>query len=212
MRDELLKNLDWYRVNWNNTCFFDQESGEEDLKAAAAEAVPKQSSYGMASFTGPIHLFAMANILQRPIVLFGDPSEGCFTTYAGVYLPLRVGPAAPPRPPVFVAWANGAKNHFCAISPTNETGSLAEPVVVDRMALPLTTEGTVMVYGVDGEMNNLTEAACEPFLVGGQWVINGEQWTGANAMIEQIEAHWREANKGKMLEDEVGTMGDVGLV
>ena len=140
VRDEILNNMDWYRAHWNNTYFMDEETGNEDLTSAAQESVPPENpdlgNFGMAVYTGPVHLFAMANVVQRPIVLFGDSSRPAEQSMSGVYLPLRTGARNPPLSPLFVAWANSSMNHFCAIAPTCEGGVLEEPIVVDRAALP----------------------------------------------------------------------------
>jgi len=92
MQTELRDNMGWYKDHVYP--FFDDEMAKEVFTQAADQAVPKEDStdgnWQMAEFLGTVHMHAIANILQRPVVLLSEKSTW-ERALAGVYLPARNG-------------------------------------------------------------------------------------------------------------------------
>eukprot|EP00047_Mylnosiga_fluctuans_P022741 m.125152 g.125152 ORF g.125152 m.125152 type:complete len:1517 (-) comp9369_c0_seq1:56-4606(-) len=60
------------------------------------------------------HVFALAHVLRRPIIVYDDD---LLSARSAVFLPLLCDPATTVRSPLAVGWASAARDHFVSISP-----------------------------------------------------------------------------------------------
>ena len=101
--------------------FYEEEEWEKIIAEAAPDYQPRVGEvHGLRN----IHVFGLANVLRRPILLldslFGIQSSG---DYSGLFLPAMHPPtecSSPdsnmgelrPHSPIVVAWSNSGRNHF----------------------------------------------------------------------------------------------------
>jgi hypothetical protein len=95
---------------------------------------------------GAEHVFAFANMLRRPIVLF-DGNARHKENY--IFLPLLPNAKANLRTKyaLGVAWYSGEHCHYVPVVPDTST---AMPVEITMAHLPVTNEGLPLVYGLVG--------------------------------------------------------------
>lgn len=86
----------------------------------------------------PVHVFGLANVLHRPVVLVDSLERmvGATGEFAAVFLPVLRPPAAcagadgTPHAPLFVAWSNAANTHYvplCPVLPAAAASAAAAP-------------------------------------------------------------------------------------
>ena len=156
----------------------------------------------------PLHVFALANVLRRPIVLFSAPAEWGMSN-AGVYLPGRVGPTrgldGDLLPPIFIAWSSAQLGHFVSLIPRYDIREVnraleAPRLQIDPNALPR-DNGELLVFGP------YDEAACGAYLQGGQWMSKGTAMPGGDRALgtelQRLKALWQTQNPSKSFEDEL---------
>lgn len=116
MRDHLVSNLDRYQASLQD--FVSGIEWEEVVAEADAEYRP---AYGEAHGLGNIHIFALANVLRRPIILL-DGTEGMQSSgdYSATFLPCLYKPeecqgkkeGGELNSPIVIAWSSHGRNHF----------------------------------------------------------------------------------------------------
>lgn len=130
LQEELREHEAFYKGFWEQG--MDADELDSWFQGLVDEAAP---THGVPTgrWLGPEHIFAFANLLQRPILLLDTPEEmqkdDC---RCGLFLPLRVaeaqggggggggegGEATEPHlslPPLVIGWANEHKNHFVSL-------------------------------------------------------------------------------------------------
>lgn len=80
-------------------------------------------------FLGLIHIFALSNILRRPILLYSNEVDmsrwGVHENgIAGLFLPTRQGPYRVTGPPIAIAWSDEAHDHFVPLVQLDPTSTL----------------------------------------------------------------------------------------
>ena len=120
----LTDNIDHYKTTFQE--FYEEEEWEKIIAEAAPDYQPQRGEvHGLRN----IHIFGLANVLRRPIVLL-DSLSGLQSSgdYSGVFLPAvhppadcsSPGPAtgeACPHSPIVVAWSSSGRNHFVPLVP-----------------------------------------------------------------------------------------------
>lgn len=102
---------------------------EEDWPDFIAEAAPEfQPTDGQEFGLRNIHIFGLANVLRRPIILL-DSLSGMQSSgdYSGIFLPALHTPedccskdasgAMKPNSPIVIAWSTSGRNHFIPLVP-----------------------------------------------------------------------------------------------
>lgn len=106
--------------------FYEEEEWEKIIAEAAPDYQPQKGEvHGLRN----IHVFGLANVLRRPIVLL-DSLSGIQSSgdYSGLFLPALYPPtecSSPdaitgevhPHSPIVVAWSNPGRNHFVPLVP-----------------------------------------------------------------------------------------------
>ena len=120
----LTENISRYKTMFKE--FYEEEEWEKIIAEAAPDYQPTQGEvHGLRN----IHVFGLANVLRRPIVLLdsllGLKSSG---DYSGLFLPAIHPPSdcstvdpttqkACPHSPIVVAWSSSGRNHFVPLVP-----------------------------------------------------------------------------------------------
>ena len=120
----LTTNIDRYKATFKE--FYEEEEWEKIIEEAAPDFQPKAGEvHGLCN----IHVFGLANVLRRPIILLDSLSgiQSC-GDYSGLFLPALHSPAecssldtatgkCRPHSPIVVAWSNSGRNHFVPLVP-----------------------------------------------------------------------------------------------
>ena len=120
----LTDNLSRYKSMFKE--FYEEEEWEKIIAEAAPDYQPQHGEvHGLRN----IHIFGLANVLRRPIVLL-DSLSGIQSSgdYSGLFLPAihppsdcsAVDPAtgkSSPHSPIVVAWSTSGRNHFVPLVP-----------------------------------------------------------------------------------------------
>jgi hypothetical protein len=120
LREELIQFEDFYRSSVDKS----KEEGEEShgLTRAEYDKILADANSDRA-YLGFVHIFALSNILKRPIILYagsgdmqnwGIHEEGV----AGTFLPTRHGASECSAKSIALGWSNSHKNHYVPICPT----------------------------------------------------------------------------------------------
>eukprot|EP01130_Rhizamoeba_saxonica_P015070 TRINITY_DN6690_c0_g1_i2.p1 TRINITY_DN6690_c0_g1~~TRINITY_DN6690_c0_g1_i2.p1 ORF type:complete len:446 (-),score=84.89 TRINITY_DN6690_c0_g1_i2:57-1394(-) len=134
--EELVTHKEFY-MNSASKDHEDEDGYEEEEYQVFIENARRGGSY-----LGFIHIFALANITRRPIIvyaserdtaMFGMNEQGA----AGTFLPTRIGiENCITCTPLVICWANETKNHFVAMIPVeNESFSWPQLDVVYQKTL-----------------------------------------------------------------------------
>ncbi|CBY11973.1 unnamed protein product [Oikopleura dioica] len=101
------------------------------------EADPCYLSGGATLGLRNIHVFALANVLKRPIILLDSKNGmGSVGDYSAIFLPVLAGPSKcrdksnKPHPPIAIAWASPGRNHFIPILPKHNEQQIILPSTV----------------------------------------------------------------------------------
>jgi len=188
---------------------------EQELAEAARDAAPTDQGEveeGIFQQLGvslsPLHVFALANVLRRPIVLYSAPQDYARSN-AGVYLPGRVGPTTGPDdcllPPVLVSWSSRDLGHFVSLIPIHPLETAGEAMegrrlVIEPEALPR-CDGELQVFGP------YDEQSCLPYLENNEWALEGRAMPGGavaglKAEQDRLERRWKASNPSKSWEEE----------
>lgn len=99
------------------------EEGNDGFEGELARSMPTSRSV---SWLSPLHIFALSNVLRRPIILFdkADKIGAVGQNACGMYLPLRFSPeecrlsvSTNEMPaPLAIAWSSGSLNHYVCLS------------------------------------------------------------------------------------------------
>lgn len=126
---ELSENMPWYKSHHPEGQLLDDEAWEIEWREIVKAASPTHGArVGIAQFLGGIHILAMANILNRPILVLDTPTNlqqdrGSNIDGCGMYLPSRRTRedllAANNRclSPIMIGWKSAVHDHFVAIVP-----------------------------------------------------------------------------------------------
>ena len=120
----LTENINRYKTMFKE--FYEEEEWDKIIAEAAPEYQPQQGEvHGLRN----IHVFGLANVLRRPIVLL-DSLSGLKSSgdYSGLFLPAIQPPSdcrsvdpetkkACPHSPIVVAWSSSGRNHFVPLVP-----------------------------------------------------------------------------------------------
>ena len=120
----LTENIASYKTMFKE--FYEEEEWEKIIAEAAPDYQPQRGEvHGLRN----IHVFGLANVLRRPIILF-DSLSGLQSSgdYSGLFLPAMHPPAdcsstdpatgkTSPHSPIVVAWSNSGRNHFVPLVP-----------------------------------------------------------------------------------------------
>jgi len=119
LRTELIQFQDFYR---NSVDKSKEDEESQGLTVVEYEKILGDASSARASL-GFIHIFALSNILKRPIIVYasnedikkwGIHEEGV----AGTFLPTRHGASECCAKSIALGWSNGLLNHFVPLCPT----------------------------------------------------------------------------------------------
>lgn len=124
LSSHLTANIERYKEIFKE--FYEEEEWEKIIAEAAPDFQPREGEvHGLRN----IHVFGLANVLRRPIVLL-DSLSGIKSSgdYSGLFLPAIHPPAAcsspdsvtgqmRPHSPIVVAWSNSGRNHFVPLVP-----------------------------------------------------------------------------------------------
>ncbi|XP_045512514.1 OTU domain-containing protein 7B-like isoform X1 [Pieris brassicae] len=108
----------------------------ESVKMASTEPRPKHQPSAAPHYSGleQLHVFALAHVMRRPVVVFADVALRDFRgdpiapiPFGGIYLPLELEPASCCKAPILLAYDAG---HFSALVP-------CEPLPSDGARVPL---------------------------------------------------------------------------
>lgn len=127
LRTSLHQHLDTNQDNYKE--MFKDFYSEEEWPDIIAEAGPDyQPPDGQALGLRNIHIFGLANVLRRPIILLDSLSgmQSC-GDYSGIFLPALYSPeeccskdpsgSLKPNSPIVIAWSNSGRNHFIPLVP-----------------------------------------------------------------------------------------------
>ena len=118
----LTTNIDRYKTLFKE--FYEEEEWEKIIAEAAPDFQPQGGEvHGLRN----IHVFGLANVLRRPIILL-DSLSGIQSSgdYSGLFLPAIHPPEEcssqeagelRPHSPIVVAWSNSGRNHFVPLVP-----------------------------------------------------------------------------------------------
>ncbi|CAG5091723.1 Oidioi.mRNA.OKI2018_I69.PAR.g13214.t1.cds [Oikopleura dioica] len=105
------------------------------------EADPCYLSGGATLGLRNIHVFALANVLRRPIILLDSQNGmGSVGDYSAIFLPVLAGPSKcrdksnRPHPPIAIAWASPGRNHFIPILPKHYSND--QHIILPMTVLP----------------------------------------------------------------------------
>jgi deubiquitinating protein VCIP135 len=135
MRDHLVSNLDRYQLALQD--FISVNEWEDIVAESDAEYRP---AHGEAHGLGNIHIFVLANVLRRPIILI-DSLEGMKSSgdYSATFLPCLYSPeeckgkkGGEINSPIVIAWSSQGRNHFLPIVSVKSKG----PALVPKSLLP----------------------------------------------------------------------------
>ncbi|XP_062504315.1 deubiquitinating protein VCPIP1-like [Corticium candelabrum] len=135
MRDHLVSNLDRYQAALQD--FGVGIDWEEIIAEADADYRP---AHGEAHGLGNIHIFALANVLRRPIILL-DGAEGMQSSgdYSATFLPSLYKPddcqgkkGGELNSPIVIAWSSLGRNHFIPIVAVKSRA----PAFLPKLLLP----------------------------------------------------------------------------
>jgi hypothetical protein len=197
LREELLTYIEFYMTALGD--FYDADSLQAELLEAAEDAAPGEASEEMGAFNhfgkclSPLHVFALANVLRRPIVLYSAP-EDWGNSNAGVYLPAREGVAlqedGTPVGPLFVSWSSSKFAHFVSLIPSSST---EKEFRVPASVLPRTSDGQLLVFGPYGE------DSCQPYMQDGCFVLSmrGPSGSSLEDDIDNLVNLWQEKHPDK---------------
>eukprot|EP00794_Sanderia_malayensis_P016649 gene16649-18339_t len=124
LKQELEMNLEKYKMQF---CDFIEEN---DWRSIVEEADPSYEPIeGEPSGLRNIHVFALANVLHRPIMLL-DSLEGLQSAadYSGLFLPVFVPPEkcrekdGTFNKPLAISWSSKGRNHFVALVAVKRDG------------------------------------------------------------------------------------------
>jgi len=122
LREELTQNEEFYRKSVDKS---KEDEESQGLTSSEYEKIIGDANSSHASL-GFIHIFALSNILKRPIIVYasqkdmmkwGVHEEGV----AGTFLPTRHGAGECNAKSIALGWSNEDKNHFVPICPIEET-------------------------------------------------------------------------------------------
>ncbi|CAK1542309.1 unnamed protein product [Leptosia nina] len=108
----------------------------ESVKMASTEPRPKHQPSAAPHYSGleQLHVFALAHVMRRPVIVFADVALRDFRgdpiapiPFGGIYLPLELDPASCSKAPILLAYDAG---HFSALVP-------CEPLPSDGARVPL---------------------------------------------------------------------------
>ncbi|XP_026325997.1 OTU domain-containing protein 7B-like [Hyposmocoma kahamanoa] len=109
---------------------------EDAVRAASAEPRPRPQENAAPHYVGleQLHVFALAHVMRRPVVVFADVALRDFRgdpiapiPFGGIYLPLELEPEVCSKAPILLAYDAG---HFSALVP-------CEPLPTDGARVPL---------------------------------------------------------------------------
>jgi deubiquitinating protein VCIP135 len=117
LQQHLRENLQQYKAHFKE--FIEDDEWEEIIDEAGPDYIPPDDR-GMGLRN--IHIFGLANVLHRPIVLLDslDGMSSC-ADYSGVFLPAFVPPASCQyeengqmcyNQPIVIGWSSAGRNHF----------------------------------------------------------------------------------------------------
>ncbi|XP_061720237.1 OTU domain-containing protein 7B-like isoform X1 [Cydia pomonella] len=117
---------------------------QDAVRAASAQPRPKPAPSAAPHYDGleQLHVFALAHVMRRPVIVFADVALRDFRgdpvapiPFGGIYLPLELEPAVCSKAPILLAYDAG---HFSALVP-------CEPLPTDGARVPLEdSTGTAM--------------------------------------------------------------------
>ncbi|XP_065191059.1 deubiquitinating protein VCPIP1-like [Sycon ciliatum] len=125
LHKHLCENLDRYKLVFSDFMDSDRDEWREIVDEAHPNYRPSVFAADPTHGLRPIHIFGLANVLRRPIILL-DGMKGLRSSceYTGVYLPVlyppeeccgkaRTAGATPElNRPVAIAWSSNAHNHY----------------------------------------------------------------------------------------------------
>ena len=135
MRDHLVSNLDRYQLALQD--FISVNEWEEIVAESDADYRP---AHGEAHGLGNIHIFVLANVLRRPIILM-DSAEGMKSSgdYSATFLPCLYRPeecqgkkGGEMNSPIVIAWSSQGRNHFLPLVSVKSKG----PALLPKSLLP----------------------------------------------------------------------------
>ncbi|XP_049871404.1 OTU domain-containing protein 7B-like [Pectinophora gossypiella] len=109
---------------------------QDAVRAASAEPRPRPAPSAAPHYAGleQLHVFALAHVMRRPVIVFADVALRDFRgdpiapiPFGGIYLPLELEPEACSKAPILLAYDAG---HFSALVP-------CEPLPTDGARVPL---------------------------------------------------------------------------
>ncbi|XP_073959881.1 OTU domain-containing protein 7B-like isoform X2 [Choristoneura fumiferana] len=109
---------------------------EDAVRAASAEPRPRPAPTAAPHYSGleQLHVFALAHVMRRPVIVFADVALRDFRgdpiapiPFGGIYLPLELAPEVCSKAPILLAYDAG---HFSALVP-------CEPLPTDGARVPL---------------------------------------------------------------------------
>lgn len=138
LRSNLHEHLKTHQLRYSSLLkgFLEEDEWPEIIKEAAPDYQPTDGqSFGLRT----VHIFGLANVLRRPIVLLDDLSgmqkKG---EYSGVFLPTLCSPSECTtdgvlHSPIVIAWSSSGYNHFIPLVPIRENPFPLLPVFLQPM-------------------------------------------------------------------------------
>ncbi|XP_078481111.1 deubiquitinating protein VCPIP1-like [Ciona intestinalis] len=111
LQNHLKEKLEQYKI------MFKEFHDDTEWDGIIEEADPYCTAGGVAAGLGNIHIFALSNILKRPIMLL-DSMKNLQNAgdYTGLFVPVMVEPDdCLSKSPICIAWSGGGHNHFVAL-------------------------------------------------------------------------------------------------
>lgn len=150
LKEELIQHKPFYSTAIDKK---HEDADEQGYKDAEYQAFLKEAGAKNAHL-GFIHIFALSNILRRPIVLYssdedmanwGTHEEGC----CGLFLPTRFPSTECMGGPLALAWSTESKNHFVPLCPL-EGVKIEWPLLDLVYAKSLPANETITAYLTEG--------------------------------------------------------------
>jgi hypothetical protein len=185
LSEELFSNIDFYEQALSGK--YPDDSLHAELFAAAEEADDDgaENQHGFGKELSPLHVFGLANLLQRPIILYSAPQD-FVNSNAGIYLPTRTGqarlPDGKPVGPLLVAWSSPEKRHFVSLIPVSLCDQ--DSFCIPAKTLPRNPDNDeLLVFAYDG-------AKCQDYMEDGHFLVRGRQPHAEFSIENQVDV-WR---------------------
>nr|CAB3267604.1 deubiquitinating protein VCIP135-like [Phallusia mammillata] len=135
---------------------FKEFHDEDEWESLIEEADPFNCSGGITGGLGNIHIFALSNTLQRPIMLIDMPKNmQKVGDYSGLFVPVLNEPKlCLEKSPICIAWSGAAHNHFVPLVPIEgkTLPTVPKELIPNVWGVPQEKANSYLEYNEDGSL------------------------------------------------------------